>query len=75
MGPKHRDLITRCRTAQDGFGRLVKETDEVAVEVRTCDNDQTMRTDGVVQESGYGPQKKVLRTRELPAPKYTESPE
>jgi hypothetical protein len=35
---KHRDLITRCSTAQDEFQRLVTETDEVAVEVQTCDN-------------------------------------
>jgi hypothetical protein len=35
MEPKHRDLVTRCRAAQDEFARLVQETDEVAIEVRT----------------------------------------
>jgi hypothetical protein len=38
MGPKHRDLVTRCRAAQDEFERLVQETDEVAIEVQTSDN-------------------------------------
>ena len=38
MEPKHRGLVTRCRAAQDEFERLVQETDEVAIEVRTCDN-------------------------------------
>jgi chromosome segregation ATPase len=38
MEPKHRDLVTRCRTAQDELARLVQETDEVAIEVQTCDN-------------------------------------
>jgi chromosome segregation ATPase len=38
MEPKHRDLVARCRAAQDEFERLVKETDEVAIEVQTCDN-------------------------------------
>jgi hypothetical protein len=38
MEPKHRDLITRCRAAQDEFERLVQETDEVAIEVQTGDN-------------------------------------
>jgi chromosome segregation ATPase len=38
MEPKHRDLVARCRVAQVEFERSVKETDEVAIEVRTCDN-------------------------------------
>jgi chromosome segregation ATPase len=38
MEPKHRDLVTRCRAAQDEFARLVQETDEVAIEVQACDN-------------------------------------
>jgi hypothetical protein len=38
MELKHRDLVTRCRAAQDEFERLVQETDEVAIEVRTWDN-------------------------------------
>lgn len=38
MEPKHRDLIARCRAAQDEFARLVQETDEVAIEVQTGDN-------------------------------------
>jgi chromosome segregation ATPase len=38
MEPKHRDLATRCRAAQDELARLVQETDEVAIEVQTCDN-------------------------------------
>ena len=38
METKHRDLIMRCRTAQDDAERLTTETDEVAMEVQTCDN-------------------------------------
>jgi hypothetical protein len=38
MEPKHRDLVTRCRAAQDEFDRLVRETDERGHEVRKWDN-------------------------------------
>jgi chromosome segregation ATPase len=38
METKHRELVPRCRAAQDEFERLVQETDEVAIEVQTSDN-------------------------------------